>query len=53
MIYKQTVKFSKGELFGMTSQMRRCSISIASNIVEGSGRHCAKDKAKFTEISYS
>lgn len=32
--------------------MRRCSISIASNIAEGSGRHSAKDKARFTEIAY-
>ena len=53
LIYKLTKKFSKDELFGMTSQMRRCSISIASNIAEGSGRHSPKDKARFTEIAYS
>ena len=53
LIYRLTKKFSKDELFGMTSQMRRCSISIASNIAEGSGRHSPKDKARFTEISYS
>ena len=52
-VYKLTKKFPKDELFGMTSQMRRCSISIASNIAEGSGRHSPKDKARFTEISYS
>ncbi len=52
-IYKLTKNFPKDELFGMTSQMRRCSISISSNIAEGSGRHSAKDKARFTEISYS
>ena len=53
LIYRLTKKFSKDELFGMTSQMRRCSISIASYIAEGSGRHSPKDKARFTEISYS
>jgi four helix bundle protein len=37
----------------MTSQMRRCSISIASNLAEGSGRTSVKDKARFSEIAYS
>ncbi len=52
-IYKTTREFPKDELFGMTSQMRRCSISIPSNIAEGSGRQNPKDKARFTEIAYS
>lgn len=52
-INKVTKDFPKDEIFGMISQMRRCSISIASNIAEGSGRHSAKDKARFTEMAYS
>lgn len=52
-IYKITKVFPKDEIFGLTSQMRRCSISISSNIAEGSGRHSAKDKARFTEIAFS
>jgi four helix bundle protein len=52
-INKATRNFPKDEIFGMISQMRRCSISIASNVAEGSGRHSAKDKARFTEIAYS
>jgi four helix bundle protein len=52
-INKVTKEFPKDEIFGMISQMRRCSISIASNVAEGSGRHTAKDKARFTEIAYS
>lgn len=32
--------------------MRRCSISVASNLAEGSGRNSMKDKARFSEISF-
>jgi four helix bundle protein len=52
-IYKITKNFPKEELFGMTSQMRRCVVSVASNLAEGSGRKSSKDKARFTEIAYS
>lgn len=51
-IYKITRQFPKDETFGLTSQMRRCSISIASNLAEGSGRNSLKDKARFSEIAY-
>ena len=37
-IYKLTAKFPEGEKFGLTSQMRRAAVSIASNISEGYGR---------------
>lgn len=52
MIYNTTKHFTKDERFGLISQMRRCSISISSNIAEGTGRHSNKDKARFTEIAY-
>ncbi len=52
MIYKQTREYPKDELFGLVSQMRRCAVSISSNIAEGSGRKSPKDKARFTEIAY-
>lgn len=52
MIYKITKKFPKDETFELISQMRRCTISIASNLAEGSGRNSPKDKARFSEIAY-
>ncbi|EDP97133.1 four helix bundle protein [Kordia algicida OT-1] len=52
-IYKVTKKFPNEERFGLMSQMRRSSISISSNIAEGSGRNSGKDKARFTEIAFA
>jgi four helix bundle protein len=37
-IYKLTRKFPREEIYGLTSQMRRASVSVASNIAEGRGR---------------
>jgi four helix bundle protein len=53
LIYKTTQSFPSEEKFGLISQMRRCSISISSNIAEGTGRHSYKDQARFTEIANS
>ena len=46
-IYKLTEEFPKCEIFGLTSQMRRCSVSITSNIAEGFSRSTPKDKNHF------
>ena len=37
-IYRCTASFPREELYGITSQMRRCSSSVAANIAEGCGR---------------
>ena len=50
-IYEVTEKFSIDEKFGLISQMRRCSVSIASNIAEGSKRGTGKDFVQFLRIA--
>lgn len=51
-IYSITNKFPKDELFGFTSQMRRCSVSIPSNLAEGNMRRGNKEHIQFIRIAY-
>ncbi|SFN63699.1 four helix bundle protein [Bizionia echini] len=50
-IYSITSKFPENEKFGLTNQLRRASISIPSNIAEGSSRHSNKDFTRFLQIA--
>ena len=50
-IYTVTSKFSESEKFGLVSQMRRCAVSIPSNIAEGFKRKTMKDSVHFYNIS--
>lgn len=52
LIYSITATFPDTEKFGLISQLRRASLSIASNIAEGSARKSYKDKAHFTTIAF-
>jgi four helix bundle protein len=49
--YAVSTGFPKEEQFGLTSQIRRCAISIPSNISEGFGRGTNKDYYRFLSIS--
>ena len=51
MIYNITGSFPDNEKFGLVSQMRRCVVSITSNIAEGFGRRGYKEKVQFYYIS--
>lgn len=46
-IYRHTAKFPSSEQFGLTNQMRRASVSIASNIAEGYGRSTRGEYLQF------
>lgn len=50
-IYQITKTFPKEELFGLIMQMRRCSVSITSNIAEGFSRQSYKEKLQFYSIA--
>lgn len=50
-IYTLTKKFPSEEKFGLVSQMNRCSVSISSNIAEGSGRSSRKEFNQFLSIA--
>ena len=52
-VYQISKTFPNEELFGLTSQIRRCSISIPSNISEGFGRDSVKDYLRFLNIAIS
>ncbi len=51
LIYDLSKVFPKEEIYGLTNQMRRCSVSIPSNIAEGCGRQTSKDTINFLHIS--
>ncbi|MFW6155023.1 MAG: four helix bundle protein [Planctomycetota bacterium] len=53
MVYKVTRSFPREEQFGLTSQMRRGAVSIASNIVEGCARDTQNDYLRFLDTAFA
>ena len=52
-VYSITEKYPKHEIYGLTSQTRRCAVSIPSNIAEGRLRGTRKDFRQFMIISFA
>ena len=50
-VYKITESFPKSEMYGLFSQLRRCAVSIPSNIAEGSSRNNPKEFTQFLYIA--
>jgi len=50
-IYKNTQTFPKEELYGLTNQLRRASVSVPANIAEGRGRGTTKEYMQFLRIA--
>ncbi|WP_298553188.1 four helix bundle protein [uncultured Algibacter sp.] len=53
LIYLITKEFPSQEKFGLTNQLRHASISVASNLAEGTSRNTNKDKAHFSTMAFS
>ncbi len=52
-LYSVTSSFPDSESYGLVQQLRRASVSVCSNIAEGSARKSFKDKAHFTTMAFS
>ncbi len=50
--YASVKSFPGSEKFGLTSQITRAAVSVASNIAEGTSRATAKDQAHFSQLAY-
>ena len=50
-VYQVTQTFPEREIYGLISQMRRCAVSIPSNIAEGYGRKATADYLRFLQIA--
>jgi four helix bundle protein len=50
-VYRVTAQFTKDEIYGLSSQVRRSAVSVPSNIAEGYGRKSTNDYVNFLQIN--
>jgi four helix bundle protein len=50
-VYRSTAKFPREEMFGLTAQLRRAGVSVASNIAEGKGRFSDRELNQFLGVA--
>ncbi|HEX2973988.1 MAG TPA: four helix bundle protein [Tepidisphaeraceae bacterium] len=50
-VYEATRTFPKEEMYGLTSQIRRCAVSVPSNLAEGQGRGTTLGFLRYTRIA--
>lgn len=52
LVYLETDRWPAAERYGLTQQLRRCSVSIPSNIAEGQGRRSDREFVRFLRIAH-
>ncbi len=50
-VYRATARFPRDEIYGLTNQLRRCVVSVPSNLAEGQGRGEGPDFVRFVKIA--
>ena len=50
-VYRRTERFPDSEKYGLTNQIRRCAVSVSSNIAEGAARNTDKEFVQFCYIA--
>jgi four helix bundle protein len=50
-VYRDTATFPREEVFGLASQLRRCAVSVPSNIAEGAARNSSREYVQYLGIS--
>ena len=51
-VYRSSACFPREELYGITSQLRRATVSVPANVAEGQGRHSKREFRKFVLIAH-